>query len=128
MTSPSIFLSHNREDKEFVRHLADDLRRANVTVWVDEAEIRIGDSIIEKIEEGLKGSEYLGVVLSPNSVASRWVKEELRAVLHHQIGGRNFTILPILYIRNVKYLFFLEIDCTQILLIMTSTNMFFANC
>ncbi|WP_213953853.1 toll/interleukin-1 receptor domain-containing protein [Variovorax sp. dw_954] len=97
MNPTSIFLSHNREDKEFVRRLADDLRRAGVIAWVDEAEIRIGDSIIGKIEDGILGSEYLGVVLSPNSVASQWVKEELRAVLHYQVTKKSKTILPLLY-------------------------------
>jgi len=93
----SIFLSHNRVDKEFVRRLADDLRRAGITVWVDEAEIRLGDSIIGKIEEGILGSEYLGVILSPSSVASQWVKEELHTVLHYQVSKKAKTVLPLLY-------------------------------
>jgi hypothetical protein len=97
MSSASIFLSHNKEDKEFVRRLADDLQRAGVTAWVDEAEIRIGDSIIRKIQEGILGSEYLGVVLSPNSVSSRWVQEELNSVMNLQITGRGKTVLPLLY-------------------------------
>lgn len=97
MSSASIFLSHNKEDKEFVRRLADDLRRAGVTAWVDEAEIRIGDSIIRKIQEGIVGSEYLGVVLSPNSVSSRWVQEELNSVMNLQITGQGKTVLPLLY-------------------------------
>lgn len=96
MMSASIFLSHNREDKEFVRRLADDLRRAGVRVWVDEAEIRIGESIIGKIEDGILGSDYLGVVLSPSSVASQWVKEELRTVLHYQVAKKSKTVLPLL--------------------------------
>jgi hypothetical protein len=99
MSTVSIFLSHNRDDKEFVRRLADDLRRAGVTVWVDEAEIRIGDSIIGKIEEGILGSNYLGVVLSPNSVASQWVKEELRTALHLQVAMKGKIVLPLLYQR-----------------------------
>jgi TIR domain-containing protein len=97
MNRASIFLSHNWEDKEFVRRLADDLRRAGITVWVDEAEIKLGDSIIGKIEEGILGSEYLGVILSPSSVASKWVKEELRTVLHYQVSTEAKTVIPLLY-------------------------------
>jgi len=97
MGSPSIFLSHNKQDKEFVHRLADDLRRAGVTAWVDEAEIRIGDSIMRKIEEGILGSEYLGIVLSPNSVSSRWVREELDTAMNLQITGQGKTVLPLLY-------------------------------
>lgn len=97
MSSVSIFLSHNSDDKEFVRRLADDLCRAGVTVWVDEAEIRIGDSIIGKIGEGIHGCNYLGVVLSPSSVASPWVMEELRTALHYQVAMKGKTVLPLLY-------------------------------
>lgn len=97
MNSASIFLSHNSEDKVFVRRLADDLQRAGITVWVDEAEIKLGNSIIGKIEEGILESEYLGVVLSPHSVSSQWVKEELRTVLHYQVSKKAKTVLPLLY-------------------------------
>lgn len=41
----SIFLSHNRADKIFVRRLAVDLRVAGYVVWIDEAEINIGPQI-----------------------------------------------------------------------------------
>ena len=44
----SIFLSHNSADKPFVRKLAADLRRNGFYAWVDEAEIKLGDSLIEK--------------------------------------------------------------------------------
>jgi len=97
MQDTSIFLSHNREDKEFVRQLAEDLRRAGITAWLDEAEIEPGDSIIDKIEEGLHGSKYLAIILSPTSVNSSWVKRELRTVLHQQITLGNKTVIPLLY-------------------------------
>jgi hypothetical protein len=40
----SIFLSHAFEDKQFARKLAKDLRQAGHIVWIDEAEIKVGDS------------------------------------------------------------------------------------
>lgn len=70
----SIFLSHNSADKPFVRKLAADLRRNGFYAWVDEAEIKLGDSLIEKIEEGIETTDFLGVVLSRNSINSEWVK------------------------------------------------------
>jgi hypothetical protein len=48
-TSPSIFLSHAHEDKPFVRYLARHLTSHGVRVWVDEAEMGVGDSLLEKI-------------------------------------------------------------------------------
>ncbi len=105
----SIFLSHNREDKEFVRQLGQDLRRAGITAWLDEAEIKPGDSIIDKIEEGLKGSKHLAVILSPDSVNSSWVKKELRAVLYQQITLNNKTVIPLLYKKCEIPLFLIDI-------------------
>jgi len=103
----SIFLSHNYKDKEFVRRLANDLRAYGVKVWVDEAEILVGDSLIQKISEGIEEMEYLGVVLSPNSVDSNWVQREIEVATNKEINGRKVKVLPILY-RNCKMPPFLE--------------------
>ncbi|ELC08198.1 toll/interleukin-1 receptor domain-containing protein [Escherichia coli] len=42
--SISVFLSHNHNDKPFVRKLARDLENHGVHYWLDEAEMKIGDS------------------------------------------------------------------------------------
>lgn len=93
----SIFLSHNINDKTFVRRLAKDLRAAGVTVWLDEMQIKIGDSIFSAIAGGIENADYLAVVLSPESVASEWVKRELEIGLDREIKGKRVTVLPILY-------------------------------
>lgn len=92
----SIFLSHNSKDKPFVRKLADDLRKKGHYVWVDEAEIKVGDSLIGKIEEGIENTEYLGVVISNNSNKSEWVNREVRTALNQEIHNKKVKVLPIL--------------------------------
>lgn len=67
----SIFLSHNHKDKPFVRRLSERLQAYGIRTWVDEAEMRVGDSLISKIEIAIQEFKYLGVVLSPNSISSR---------------------------------------------------------
>ena len=42
-------------------------------MWLDEAEMLPGDSLIGKIEAAVGRVDYLGVVLSRNSVVSPWV-------------------------------------------------------
>lgn len=103
----SIFLSHNWKDKPFVRRLADDLRLAGATVWLDEAEIKLGDSLITKIEQGIDEATYLGVVLSPDSVQSSWVQRELEIALNEEIDGKKVKALPLLY-RDCKMPSFLS--------------------
>ena len=92
----SIFLSHNCKDKPFVRKLAKDLRGQGFYVWVDEAEIKLGDSLIEKIREGLDRVEYVGVVLSNNSINSEWVKKEIDIAMNQEIEGKKVRVLPLM--------------------------------
>ena len=103
----SIFLSHNSKDKPFVRRLADDLRKEGFYVWVDEAEIKLGDSLIEKIREGLDKMEYVGVVLSKNSINSEWVKKEIDIAMNQEIEGKRVKVLPIM-LEQVEPPYFLK--------------------
>ena len=67
-----------------------------VKVWLDEAELKVGDSLISKVSASIDEMQYLGVVLSPNSVDSGWVKEELNQVLIRQLSDRHTSVLPIM--------------------------------
>lgn len=92
-----IFLSHNSEDKPFVRQLRELLLGKGVTqVWIDEAEILIGDSLIHKIQTGIEHSEYFGIVLSNNSIQSPWVQKELEQAMMMEISSRSVKVLPLL--------------------------------
>ena len=97
MNARTLFISHNWSDKEFARRLADDLKVRGVRVWIDEGEIKLGDSLIAKIREGIDEMDYLAVVLSPNSVRSEWVKKEVDIAMNQEIEGREVKVLPLLY-------------------------------
>jgi hypothetical protein len=92
----SIFISYNHRDQAFVRSLTVDLQRLGVEVWLDELECKIGDSLIEAVQRGIASSEYLGVVLSPNSVVSPWVQKEIEAALAEEMKRKRVKILPLL--------------------------------
>jgi len=55
-----LFLSYASVDKRQVLRLASDLRQAGVAVWLDDWEIRAGDSIAQKIETGLRNPAATG--------------------------------------------------------------------
>ena len=95
--SVSIFLSHNKEDKPFVRKLARDLGNHGVRYWLDEAEIKVGDSLIEKIRHGIDEVDFVAVVLSPHSIASPWVQREMDVAMNQEIHGKKVKVLPIMY-------------------------------
>lgn len=92
----SVFLSHTAADKAFARRLCEDLRSRGCRVWFDEAELRPGDSIIERIESAIDDMRYLCVVLSPESVNSSWVKRELNMALIESLARRHTRVLPVL--------------------------------
>jgi hypothetical protein len=93
---PSIFLSHNAKDKFFVRELANRLSRLGVKVWIDEAEIKIGDSLTEKIGSAIEKTDFVGVVLSRNSINSQWVQKELQIALQEEFRKKKVVVLPLL--------------------------------
>lgn len=53
------------------------LKHSGLKVWIDEAEINVGDSLVQKVSEGIYNTDYIGAVISRNSVSSTWVQEEL---------------------------------------------------
>jgi hypothetical protein len=102
-----IFLSHSSKDKTFVRKLAEDLISRGVPVWFDEWELKVGDSMNERIGQGIKESAWLAVVLSKNSVESKWVQKELNAALTTELQNKQVFVLPII-IDNCEIPVFLQ--------------------
>lgn len=92
----SVFLSHNSKDKPWVRKLADRLTADGVVVWIDEAELNIGDSLIEKIAAGIQNMRFVAAIISSNSVGSSWVQKELNLAMTKEIKGKTVTVLPLM--------------------------------
>ena len=74
---PGIFVSYAHADARFAIELGEDLKRCGARVWIDKGEIKVGDSLIERIRSGIDETDYLAVVLSPDSVQSEWVRREV---------------------------------------------------
>ena len=86
------FLSYSREDKEFVRRLGGDLKAAGANVWLDQLDIVPGDLWDRSIEDALNECPRMLVVLSPASVNSRNVMDEVGFALE-----TNKRLIPIVY-------------------------------
>ncbi|MEU6272711.1 DUF1883 domain-containing protein [Streptomyces populi] len=90
-----IFISHASEDKDAVaRPLRDALTRLGVTVWLDEAQMRIGHSLRRKIDEGIRSSRYGVVILSDSFFAKGWTNHELDGLVTRNVAGEQ-SLLPI---------------------------------
>ena len=92
METGKFFFSYGRADAEFVLKLAADLRSIGTNLWLDPLDIPGGARWDHAVEEALKASPCLLVVLSPASVTSHNVMDEVSFGLE-----RDKTIVPILY-------------------------------
>lgn len=88
------FISHASEDKQLVRALTPKLRAAGLRIWLDEQELLLGDSLSEKINEGLAASRFGIVVLSLSFFEKHWPRQELNGLAALEESGRKI-ILPV---------------------------------
>jgi TIR domain len=96
MQKPRLFLSHSWKDKFFANKLAEQLAARGVEVWVDSAELKVGDSLFQSISKAIADNDHFAIILSHNSVSSNWVQRELRLAMNLVLEKKNRRILPIL--------------------------------
>lgn len=90
-----VFISHAGEDKDaVVRPLAGELVDRGVSVWFDEFELRIGDSLRRKIDHGIARSRFGIVVVSRSFFAKSWPQYELDGLVTRERSGKQ-VILPV---------------------------------
>ncbi len=89
------FISYSHVDKDFVRALEGDLDRRGLYIWRDEHEIEIGDSLSDKLQEGLEKSYSIILVLSPEALERPFFKRELNTAFALSLDGK-FKIFPVL--------------------------------
>lgn len=91
-----LFISHATPDKEdFVRPLAEAFRKQGLKVWYDEFELKVGDSLREKIDFGVKSSKCGLVVLSTSFFNRPWTDYELNSFVAREMSSESKVILPI---------------------------------
>lgn len=101
-----IFVSFNKKDREWARHLAESLKRkryrkSNFRVFFDEWSIKSGESIPAAIRNGLKSSEHVLLVMSQDWVESEWCLLEADTTIFSDPAAKRRKIIPIL-LRDCK--------------------------
>lgn len=89
------FLSHASADNPLATKIFRRLRDQAVSVWFDRFELRPGDSLLQKIAAGIERSDFLLVLVTPASVDSKWVQEEVAIARTMEINGGGPTVIPI---------------------------------
>jgi len=90
-----VFLSHNSADKRVVRRLAELLKQAGFTVWLDEWNIAYGDLIPVKVQDGIERSRVLMLCISSKALESGWVTLEHATAIHRDPANRQRRFIPI---------------------------------
>ena len=90
-----VFISHSSKDKPTVRALAERLRADNLRVWLDDWELKPGDSIPAKIEEGLEHSRILLLCMSAHAFGSDWTTLESQTFRFRDPQNRERRFIPL---------------------------------
>lgn len=96
MTTPvaSCFISYNHADKALARKIDDGLSALDYRVWIDEGELRVGDSLINAISEAIDQVDFLIALVSEDSVSSNWCQKEVSLAMTGEVGKKGITVLP----------------------------------
>jgi hypothetical protein len=86
------FFSYSREDSDFAKKLAADLKATGASVWMDQLDIEPGMRWDDAVSRALQGSPRMLVILSPASAKSENVSDEVGFAL-----SRQKQVIPVLY-------------------------------
>src|SRR4051794_39132022 len=89
----SIFISYSHGDKAIACKLADGLTKYGLRVWIDEGELMIGDSIIDRVSNAIAEVHFVVAPVSRNSVKSSWCQKEIALALTGGLKRRGVKIL-----------------------------------
>jgi TIR domain len=94
---PSIFVSYAHEDASLAQTLATALESQGARVWIDQGELLVGDSLIERISEAIAEFDFVAALVSHASVGSNWCRKEIALAMSKQLKreARRVTVLPI---------------------------------
>lgn len=97
MPARDVFICHASTDKAaYARPLAELLTRRNLSCWIDEAEIRLGEGIFDAINDGLRLARYVAVLVTEDFLSRDWVARELAAAFNLEVERQETVILPLL--------------------------------
>jgi hypothetical protein len=87
-----VFISHAREDDAFARELCQVLESSSIDTWLDVVDIAEGAKWDDQAQNGLNKSWAMVVIVSPASMDSNEVKNEI-----NYAESMHFPIIPLLY-------------------------------
>jgi hypothetical protein len=92
----SIFISYSHANSDIVEKIAANLVAKNIHIWIDKWQLAFGDSLIQRIQEGLTECSALLIVLSKDYLESEWCTKEQEAAILRELEEKKVIAIPIL--------------------------------
>ena len=91
----SCFISYSTADQDFADRLHGDLQRNGVRCWFAPRDIRAGRKIHQQIEEAIRTSDRLLLIISESSMKREWVNTEIAQARQHEVRENRQLLFPI---------------------------------
>ena len=91
-----IFMSYSQHDTVVADKLSDALKAAGHKVWKWNETLKPGDNIAEKTLKGIEEADAFLLVVSANSLGSKWVIHEFSTLAMSELSKRDLRIIPVL--------------------------------
>lgn len=93
-----IFISYATADSRVAEELRQALEGQGFPIWTDERNLRGGEKLLPEIKDAIKEARQVLLVLSPNTVNSVCVREEIKLAvrLERKRMGKRYRVIPLL--------------------------------
>lgn len=91
----SCFISHSSQDQDFADRLYADLQAHGVRCWFAPKDMPIGAKVRDTIDEAIRETGKMVLVLSKNSTASNWVQKEFETAFEEEQRRHDLVLFPI---------------------------------
>lgn len=94
---PNVFISYSTKDLFIAKRLRKSLEERAIDVWLAEDDLIVGELWESEIYTKIQNSDYLLLIVTHNSLESKWVRKELNKARMREIEDEETVILPLLF-------------------------------
>jgi hypothetical protein len=91
----SCFISYSGKDQAFAERLHADLQNKGVRCWFAPRDLPIGAKTWDAIDEAIRFTDKLLLILSKASIASEWVEDEVNKAYAEERSRKEVVLFPI---------------------------------
>ena len=90
-----VYISYNNRDSAIATKISEVLKGAGHEILIDVDTLLPGQDISSTLFYALRQSDFMIVIISENSVDSKWVQNEIGAALSYSAERKNFGLFPL---------------------------------